>query len=207
MQCPHCHLENPENAQRCDCGFDFLSKSIEKPYITEKQNPRYPITVSKYSTFLPRFFAGIIDGVVFWPIGWLEQKLYQTAPDHISTTLQYVLAYDSLIYSIALHSIWGRTIGKMVTGVKVTSYPHEGRITFKQAFLRDSVPFVVLTAMVVWSPFVHGQMNLLALPHFALLVLVLTGPMWALIELITMFSNEKRRALHDYIAGTVVIRT
>lgn len=32
MQCPKCRLENPPEAQRCDCGYDFLSKRIEQPY-------------------------------------------------------------------------------------------------------------------------------------------------------------------------------
>jgi uncharacterized RDD family membrane protein YckC len=30
---------------------------------------------------------------------------------------------------------------------------------------------------------------------------------WFLAEVITMLTNEKRRALHDFLAGTVVIRT
>jgi len=31
--------------------------------------------------------------------------------------------------------------------------------------------------------------------------------LWFLAEVLTMLTNEKRRALHDFIAGTVVIRT
>jgi hypothetical protein len=34
--CPRCGLTNPSTAQRCDCGFDFLSKSVEKPYFKQK---------------------------------------------------------------------------------------------------------------------------------------------------------------------------
>ena len=30
--------------------------------------------------------------------------------------------------------------------------------------------------------------------------------LWFLLELITMLTNKKRRAIHDYIAGSVVIR-
>jgi hypothetical protein len=31
--------------------------------------------------------------------------------------------------------------------------------------------------------------------------------LWFFAEVLTMLTNEKRRALHDFIAGTVVIRT
>ena len=31
--------------------------------------------------------------------------------------------------------------------------------------------------------------------------------LWFLAEVLTMLTNEKRRALHDFIAGTVVVRT
>lgn len=30
---------------------------------------------------------------------------------------------------------------------------------------------------------------------------------WYFLELVTMLTNRKRRALHDFIAGTVVVRT
>jgi hypothetical protein len=30
---------------------------------------------------------------------------------------------------------------------------------------------------------------------------------WFVAEVITMLTNEKRRALHDFIAGTIVVRT
>ncbi|GEM_PF-3417528 len=39
MQCPNCGLTNPETAQRCDCGYDFLSTTIEEPYYKEKIDP------------------------------------------------------------------------------------------------------------------------------------------------------------------------
>ena len=32
MECPHCGLINPETAQRCDCGYDFTTKTLEEPY-------------------------------------------------------------------------------------------------------------------------------------------------------------------------------
>ena len=38
-------------------------------------------------------------------------------------------------------------------------------------------------------------------------LLAIVPGLWFLAEVVTMLTNEKRRALHDYIAGTVVVRT
>ena len=32
MECPHCKRINPETTQRCDCGYDFTTKTLEEPY-------------------------------------------------------------------------------------------------------------------------------------------------------------------------------
>ena len=32
MECPRCRLINPETTQRCDCGYDFTTKTLEEPY-------------------------------------------------------------------------------------------------------------------------------------------------------------------------------
>ena len=36
-------------------------------------------------------------------------------------------------------------------------------------------------------------------------ILSIAGAGWFFLEIVTMLSNEKRRAFHDYIAGTVVV--
>src|ERR1700739_2653453 len=38
MECPNCKLINPDTAQRCDCGYDFESKKVERSYFSKKQN-------------------------------------------------------------------------------------------------------------------------------------------------------------------------
>jgi hypothetical protein len=35
--CPHCGLVNPTGAQRCDCGYDFQTKRLERSYLEHKQ--------------------------------------------------------------------------------------------------------------------------------------------------------------------------
>jgi hypothetical protein len=35
VKCPRCGLFNPESAQRCDCGFDFESRTVKESYLTQ----------------------------------------------------------------------------------------------------------------------------------------------------------------------------
>ena len=37
MDCPRCGLLNPSSAQRCDCGYDFVSGKIESSYLAPKE--------------------------------------------------------------------------------------------------------------------------------------------------------------------------
>jgi len=40
MNCPNCDLINPPSAQRCDCGYDFKTQSMQMPYV--RQEPAAP---------------------------------------------------------------------------------------------------------------------------------------------------------------------
>jgi Flp pilus assembly protein TadB len=44
MDCPRCGLVNPDTAERCDCGYDFQSKKVEKPYFRQG----LPATIKAY---------------------------------------------------------------------------------------------------------------------------------------------------------------
>jgi hypothetical protein len=41
QNCPKCGLVNPPTAQRCDCGWDFVSRRQARSYLEPKQ--RLPI--------------------------------------------------------------------------------------------------------------------------------------------------------------------
>ena len=45
MDCPKCGLINPPSAQRCDCGYDFLSRQMKESYITDKQRRATELTI------------------------------------------------------------------------------------------------------------------------------------------------------------------
>jgi hypothetical protein len=35
VTCPRCGLFNPDEALRCDCGYDFAAKAVRPSYLTE----------------------------------------------------------------------------------------------------------------------------------------------------------------------------
>src|SRR5258708_35364905 len=42
MQCPVCHLHNPDGALRCDCGFDFVARVVTESYLEADRRGRIP---------------------------------------------------------------------------------------------------------------------------------------------------------------------
>lgn len=121
-----------------------------------------------------------------------------------------------LIYTVVMHGRYGQTIGKIVTKVRVVDFRTEGKISFRQAWLREGIPVILSLGMVgyevyailTWSasPVAIDNDDGLAAGKSFWLLSSIPG-LWFLAEVLTMLTNDKRRALHDFIAGTVVIRT
>jgi hypothetical protein len=40
MECPNCRLLNPATAQRCDCGFDFASRTVGRSFLSPAELKR-----------------------------------------------------------------------------------------------------------------------------------------------------------------------
>lgn len=38
-RCPRCRLINPPEAERCDCGWDFVTQTQERSYIPRRHLP------------------------------------------------------------------------------------------------------------------------------------------------------------------------
>jgi hypothetical protein len=43
MKCPNCKPENPQNALRCDCGYDFVGKKIKEPDVKPEEADLYGV--------------------------------------------------------------------------------------------------------------------------------------------------------------------
>ncbi len=179
------------------------------------RNSTYPAT-AKYATFSPRFWTSWVDSVVLWPISFVVSLLLAPSVPPVVHFLATMVQQGAWLgYSVAMHAGYGQTIGKMACKVKVVDCETEQSITLRQAVLRDCIPIAITLCSALYE-----GITLLSggRPPFAVvngkveydtwsMVLGSLMLLWSLAEFITMLTNKKRRAIHDYIAGTVCIRT
>jgi uncharacterized RDD family membrane protein YckC len=97
----------------------------------------------------------------------------------------------------------------MAVGVKVLDVNEQRTPTLRQAFLRD-IGYIILNTLGLGYMIYLIIMNQYSVDsHRLTLPLQILGGAafgWFLLELISMLINPKRRAVHDLIAGTVVVR-
>jgi len=162
-----------------------------------------------YQTFFRRFWAGVIDGLVFLPVFAVSWVVLFDTDQPILQVSWYVIASLAFpAYSIFFHGRFGQTLGKMATRVKVLD-ASGAKLTFKQAFLRDS-PYLVLVVvdLIITLPYIASGISLGIQSQTALqMVIDNASQLWFWAEVLTMLTNNRRRAVHDFIAGSVVVRT
>lgn len=171
----------------------------------------------RYSTFGPRFWTGSVDSCVLWPVGFITTALLSlNIPRTLAALLVIVESLAWLLYTVTMHARYGQTVGKMVTKVRVVDFRTEGSISWRQAWLREGIPMVLSLGFLGWevsliltgslSPSALASGEALAASRGFWLLTALPG-LWFVAEILTMLTNKKRRALHDFLAGTVVVRT
>jgi uncharacterized RDD family membrane protein YckC len=181
-------------------------KSLPAPEVIPPP-PRPP--VSKYATFWRRVGAILIDGLILMPITNGIHFLAPASGDSLSqATPDFAASLVFYLYSIFFHGRYGQTIGKMLTRVRVLDLSEE-KLTVSQAITRDLVPLSMSIAAFVVMVNIEVPVELSELDFAAmipLLVFASISLLWWLAEILTMATNRKRRAVHDFIAGSVVVR-
>ena len=163
-------------------------------------------------------------------------SMFTTPNGEVFTPLQTIVDNGVwLVYSIYLHGRYGQTLGKMVFKVKVVT-TSGNKITFLQAFKRDIVYLIlaVITLATFFThkeDYASYNESMAFIESFDVTsenyddeefnkYLDAVGNVWGspvmwidyvsmiyfLLEIITMLTNRKRRAIHDFIAGTEVRR-
>jgi len=164
----------------------------------------------KYKTFWRRFWADIIDIIVLSPIGlfyYFAVGKYLSPPAYQlwSNVFLFVLVIS---YSIILTANYGGTLGKLAVEIRVLDAEDEiSFIGVRQAIQREA-PVIVgnivgVTYMLATyndNPEGFGENNMV------LRIISSLSNIWFIAELITMFSNGRRRAIHDILANSVVVK-
>jgi uncharacterized RDD family membrane protein YckC len=95
----------------------------------------------------------------------------------------------------------------MVMKIRVVDISQDRIPTFRQALIRDigyiainMLTLVYIVYLLAKGQYVPGAED----SALAGQVLTSASAIWFLLEITTMLTNEKRRAFHDFLAGTVV---
>ena len=164
---------------------------------------RNEVSQDKYSTFWERITANAIDDTLLKITGFAS-VLFVTNTSTFNQITLIVASIFPYFYSIILHGYFGQTIGKMLMGIKVFNKDEVTPVTVKQAFIRDCIPLLLAMILLILSLF--GFINAETESNAATIFLSIILVSWTLLEIITLLFDKRRRALHDYIAGTVVLK-
>lgn len=184
---------------------------------------------TRYRTFWQRIGANLIDGLIVGaatavvmapllifvlassldadksPGGAPELDLSSSGEAAIAATV-FIATAGSYLYTIGMLAKFGQTIGKMATGIVVLDHRTEAPIGWRQAFMRSAGEIAILTAAL--AVFAAAAVAGAGRPAFDRLdtfhTVIAYG--WWIAEVLTMLTNPRRRALHDFIGGTVVVK-
>lgn len=173
----------------------------------------------EYGGFWRRVGAMILDAIITLPLGILLFFLMSVTP---KAYLYYALpsVLFSVFYFVYLVTRYGGTPGKRIIGMRITM-TDGSPITTRAAVLRYS-PFFILQALSMLSMILatsgpmdgYDSMNFIekmqaaqrGAPGWNGILSAITY-IWWIGTAITLAANRRKRAAHDFIAGTVVLRT
>lgn len=174
----------------------------------------------KYVGFWGRFAAYWIDFLIWVPLIWFGALV---APHwkyyFVAMLLPNVLL--GVIYHVYLVKRFGGTPGKLVLGQRIVTVGG-APVGYREAFLRyvvmmvltlgtgiatavgaSQIPDAEYTASPTWIAL--SQRILESVPWWYQPINVVLQ-VWIWSEFVVLLTNKKRRALHDFLAGTVVVR-
>jgi uncharacterized RDD family membrane protein YckC len=200
------HISEDKYPERYKLLVSEISRRPVKPVQSEAQ----PVAVQKYSTFWRRYWASAIDWAILSSISPIA--FGGGDPSSVQWSLLLVLQLLGAAYSILMHGFYGQTVGKMVTRVKVLSVT-ENKLSMMQAVMRDVVPLVfVLFAYAFSIDIAAGRLTSENLPAAAWVsspvgVWLFLQLGWSFADGLTLIISAKRRAIHDLIARSIVVKT
>jgi uncharacterized RDD family membrane protein YckC len=129
MQCPNCGLLNPPTALRCDCGYDFPSRSMKASYARKLHPP--------LASLRDRFRAKFLDGLVAVP-GWILLDAAAPKDRTLLTTMLIIVLLLVVSYLLLADALpRGQSIGKRIMKLAVVDAATGHPCTLWQSFVRN----------------------------------------------------------------------
>jgi uncharacterized RDD family membrane protein YckC len=163
----------------------------------------------KYQTRRKRLWASIVDAIVFMPFLLIGSRIYGwTQNNTILIAWLLFTTFSPIAYNIILNYKYGQTIGKWVAGVKIVDVSEVKNISLRQAVIRISFLLgIMLTGLFYYSyqAIRTGETEYLFNDYYTVFGNIPAFTLF-LVEFVCLMTNPKRRAMHDFIAGSTVIR-
>jgi uncharacterized RDD family membrane protein YckC len=183
-----------------------------------------PITIpgidnNIYAGFLVRFASMLLDAIIILPLIFII--LYVNG---ISVNMYFYTIIPNLLfgiwYNIYLPKKYGGTPGKLIAGIKIIKM--DGKpIGWKEAILRHSVllaltifsVIIMIICLLKADETVFNSLSWLKRTEYLMLFATIpfmiyawASNIWIYGEFIVLLTNDRKRAAHDFIAGTVIVR-
>ena len=179
---------------------------------------RAEATEPRYAGFWSRWTATIIDYLIFIPLSVAGMWGLGHGAG-VALALMTVSAVAWFAYVIVCHARWGQTLGKRLAGIRVRDLALRP-ISLATSVRRTSVDIALFTISIVGYAVVLTR---IPAPEFAARgamgiseLYLSTRPAWTTVaeraywiwvvsEIFTVLFNHRRRAIHDFIGGTLVV--
>ncbi|AOW10412.1 RDD family protein [Flavobacterium gilvum] len=178
------------------------------------------ISGSLYAGFWARLASLLLDTIIMMPVILLILYLNGLGKDIYFYTLIPNFVFG-LWYYIYLTKKYGGTPGKLIAGIKIIKLNGES-IDWKEAILRHSVLLVLTLLSVIMMTscllsadetifnnlgWLKRSQYLMSLSPTFFLIYTWVSNIWIYSEFIVLLTNKRKRAIHDFIAGTVIVRS
>ena len=173
-----------------------------------------------YADLWTRIAARIVDFVIMLPVAGLIFYINGLSKDaYFYAILPNLAIY--IWYEVYLVKRYGGTPGKLIMGIKIIQKDGDD-VDWHASFMRYLVPFCLTLSGIFIMMWTLGMiddstyMNMGFLKKTLLLsdfnplmskIQSFTSLGWTIAGIISILSTKRKRAVHDYIAGTVVIKS
>jgi uncharacterized RDD family membrane protein YckC len=172
-----------------------------------------------YAGFGPRLASLLLDFVIMVPIVFFVLYINSLAKNYFFYTIIPNFLFG-LWYNIYLPKKYGGTPGKLILGMQIIKL--DGKpIEWKEAIMRHSVLLILtvfssilmIDAVLKADDATYSNLSwlqqsqyLMSLSPVLFMLYSWASNIWIYSEFIVLLTNPRKRAVHDYIAGTVIVK-